>query len=148
MHGVLHIVMDREIGPHAYTDNVLVLTLDCLDCVPFFHFCCTCLHLFPFLFSRRLLHLTGPLVYSFSPFKSIIHTVTSFLLLKPRPIHATLCCFNAPVGACSLQDNLQFLHSIQAVSNLLTTCFSHHTLGLGHTGLFTVPEYIFINLCL
>lgn len=81
----------------------------------------------------------------FSPLKSILHTVTSFLLLKPRPIHATLCCFNAPVAPCHLQDNVQSLHGIWALSNLLTACFSHHTLRLSHTGLFTVPEFTFIN---
>lgn len=141
--GVLHIVMDTEKPDcvYYYAFGMLVLALGRLDYVPFFHFCCPCLHLFPFL----MCIIESDWTPCFSPLKSILHTVTSFLLLKPKPICATLCCFNAPVAPCHLQDNVQSLHGIWALSNLLTACFSHHTLRLSHTRLFTVPEFTFIN---
>lgn len=93
------------------------------------------LPLFPFLFSCGLIHLTCLLVYSFSPFKSIIHTVTSFFFLKPRPIHAALCCFNAPVAPCALQDNVQSLArhpgSQSSAYNLLSSSHTQSAVTLG-----------------
>lgn len=79
MCGALDTVMIAEKSGHVYftAGDVRVLTLDSLlIAFPFYTSAVTAFVYF--LFSRGLLHLTSLLVYSFSPFKSIIHTVTSF----------------------------------------------------------------------
>lgn len=132
MRGILNPVAGTEKSACIYftTMNVGSNSGLCFDCVPFLYFCCPCLIYFPFVFSCGLLHLTGLLVYSFSPSKSIIHTVTHFFLLKLRASHATLSCFNAPVTPHPLQENVRSLAWHPDSPLYAYNCFPRHTLRL------------------
>lgn len=78
----------EQLGLYSRTTvNMWVLTLDGLDYVPGFRFRCPCLRPLPCL--TWISAPTGLLVHSANP-PGPPRIVTSFLLPKPGPIHATL----------------------------------------------------------